>query len=287
MSLRLSRHAVRFLATVALTASAALGAAGQAAAATSSATTACTPAPTDGTVTRALGARSYELHVPQGLTGEQVPLLLSLHGFGADASQQERFTRWSGFADEQGFIVAYPNARGLPGSGAWDPYTQGSPDVAFLRGVVEDISSRWCVEPDRVHVDGWSNGAVMSQRAACEAADTFASVVSYGGGTPTPPGTAACRPTRPISVALFVGQFDFTLLGLGENTQEWLDYDGCAPSPTSTTDPYGTTDRYGCAAGTEVLARVVGETSHNWPSGARGEDQRARMWAFLAAHPRP
>ena len=278
-----SLHAARSAALALVVAVGALAAAAPA----SAATTGCTLEPTAGTVTRALGARSYELHVPPGLTAAEVPLLLSLHGAGSNGSTDERFTGWSAFAGANGFIVAYPNARGMPGSGLWDPYSANSPDVAFLRAVADDVSARWCVDPRRVHVDGWSNGAVMSQRAACDAAGTFASVTSYAGGTPTPPGAAPCSPSRPISAGLFVGQFDFTFGGLAQNTSEWVDRDACSTTPVRTSDPHGTLDTYSCAAGTQVLARVVSNTSHEWPSGAKGEDQRRRMWAFFQANPLP
>ncbi len=247
----------------------------------------CTLEATNGTVTRALGERTYELHVPAGLTGADVPLLVSLHGFGSNGRQDEQFTGWSGYADSHNFIVAYPNGRPSLGFGAWDPYSSTSPDVGFLRQVVADISARWCVNAQRVHADGWSNGAVMSQRLACEAADEFASVTSYGGGTPALGGAFPCNPGRPISVGLFVGQLDFTYAGLAQNTDEWRAYDSCSPTPVRTTDPHGTLDTYSCAAGTQVLARVVSNTSHNWPSGAAGEDQRDRMWAFFQANPLP
>lgn len=247
----------------------------------------CTLDSTGGTVTRSLAGRTYELHVPAGLSGAEVPLLLSLHGFGSTGRQDEQFTGWSGFADTEGFIVAYPNGRPGTGGGAWDPYSPSSPDVAFLRQVADDIAASWCVDARRVHVDGWSNGAVMSQRVACDAANKFASVTSYGGGTPTAGGVAPCRPSRPISVGLFAGQFDFTYAGLSQNTSEWRGYDSCAPTPVRTTDAHGTLDTYSCAAGTRLLSRVVSNTSHNWPSGAKGEDQRSRMWAFFQANPLP
>jgi polyhydroxybutyrate depolymerase len=248
----------------------------------------CSLATTSGTVTKTLGGRSYLVNVPAGLTGPQVPLLLSLHGFGSTGAQVELFTGWTPFAAAHGFIVAYPQARPSQYGGGWDPYSANSADVGFLRDVVADISSTWCVDPRRVHVDGWSNGAVMSQRMACAAADTFASATSYGGGTPTLAGFATpCSPSRPISVGLFAGQWDFTYAGLAQNASEWRAVDGCAPTPTHTTDAYGSTDRYSCAAGTTVLARVVNATSHDWPSGARGEDQRTRMWGFFTANPRP
>ena len=248
----------------------------------------CTLNPSSGTITQSLGDRTYRVNVPPGLAGEHVPLLLSLHGFGGNASQVEQHTGWTPFARANGFIVAYPQGRPSENGGAWDPYSASSADVAFLRDVVSEISARWCVDPARVHLDGWSNGAVMSQRMACAAPDVFASVVSYGGGTPTLGGFATpCRPQRPISVGLFAGQYDFTYLGLAQNAAEWRAVDGCSSQPEPTSDQYGTTERYSCAAGTTVLARVVANTSHNWPFGAQAEDQRNRMWSFLMANPRP
>jgi polyhydroxybutyrate depolymerase len=248
----------------------------------------CSLTPTGGTVQRTLGDRTYNVNVPAGLEGTEVPLLLSLHGFGSTGAQDELFTGWTPFAAAHHFIVAYPQGRPSQYGGAWDPYTANSPDVGFLRNVISDISSRWCVDPRQVHVDGWSNGAVMSQRLACSAPDVIGSATSYGGGTPTLAGFATpCHPSRPISVGLFAGQFDFTYAGLAQNASEWRAVDGCSATPAHSSDAYGSTDTYACAAGTTVLARVVANTSHNWPFGAQAEDQRSRMWAFMLANPRP
>jgi polyhydroxybutyrate depolymerase len=256
--------------------------------ATASATTpGCWLASTNGTVTRTLNARYYQLHVPQGLTGTQVPLLLSLHGAGSNGQEDEHFTGWSTFADAHNFIVAYPDAQGYP-SGVWDPYSQKSADVTFIRQVVGDIASHWCIDPKRIYVDGWSNGAVMSQRVACDAADLVGAATSYGGGDPTAAGTAApCKPSRPISVGLIVGQYDFTYAGLAQDATLWQGTDACSTTPASETDQYGSQSTYSCASGTQLWTRVVSNTSHNWPSGAQGEDQRQRMWAFFQANPLP
>ena len=264
-----------------------LAATGALAASASAATPGCTLTATNGTVTRTLNGRYYQLHVPQGLTGTQVPLLLSLHGAGSNGTEDEYFTGWSQFADAHDFIVAYPDAQGYP-FGVWDPYTPNSADVTFVRQVANDISGSWCVDPQRIYVDGWSNGAVMSQRVACNAADQFAAATSYAGGDPTALGAAApCKPSRPISVGLLAGQEDFTFAGLAQNTNEWSGIDGCSSPPTQESDTYGSTSTYACAAGTEVFSRVVNNTSHNWPFGAQGADQRARMWAFYQANPLP
>ncbi|WP_354700367.1 hypothetical protein DSM112329_00638 [Paraconexibacter sp. AEG42_29] len=264
------------------------GAATRAAPSASAATDGCSLAPTAGTVTRTVGRRSYRVNVPAGLSGPRVPLLLSLHGAGSTGAQDELFTGWTPFAASHPFIVAYPQARGVSFSGLWDPYTPVSTDVADLKAMAADIAAQWCVDPQRIHVDGWSNGAVMSQRVACDGADTFASVTSYAGGTPSLAGLAApCSPSRPIAVGLIAGQFDFTYGGLAQNTDEWTGINDCAATPARSTDAFGTSELYTCAGGVRVLSRVVGLTSHNWPSGARGEDQRSRMWAFFEAHPRP
>jgi len=255
------------------------------ASAAAAATPGCTLTSTNGTVTRTIGTRTYQLHVPQGLTGTQVPLLLSLPGAFSDGSLQESNTGWSTFADANNFIVAYPNEDPAMG-GVWNPYVSNSPDLSFLSSVVDDISAHWCADAHHVHVDGWSNGAVMSQRVACDLAAKFASATSYAGGSPTVSG-APCKPSRPISTFLLAGQLDFTYAGLASNTSEWVGYDGCSATPTHETDTYGTTDSYRCAATTSVMSRTVVNTSHNWPSGAQGQDQRTRMWSFFQANPLP
>src|SRR5436305_5447815 len=113
----------------------------------------------------------------------------------------------------------------------------------------------------------------MSQRAACNAADLFGSATSYAGGDPTAATAAApCRPSRPISVGLIVGQFDFTFAGLAQNTSVWQAADQCSSTPSTQTDQYGSSSTYSCAAATQLWTRVVNNTSHNWPSGAQGDD---------------
>lgn len=238
-----------------------------------------------GTVTRTLGGRMYELHVPAGLTGTQVPLLLSLHGAGSDGYQDELSTGWSQFVDGHNAIVAYPDATG-PQSGVWNPYSSNSPDVTFVRQVAADISATWCIDPSRIYVDGWSNGAVMSERMACDAPDLIAAGTSYAGGDPTIAGTA-CRPSRPISFGVIAGNADFTYSTLAQNGAQWAGWDNCALTTTPSSDAYGSAVRYNnCPNGNQVWVRTVNNTSHNWPSGAQGVDQRNQMWSFYMAHPK-
>jgi poly(3-hydroxybutyrate) depolymerase len=59
--------------------------------------------------TRTVGGRTYELHVPAGLTGTQVPLVVSLHGFSSDGAMHAQQSGWKPFADGHNFIAAFPN----------------------------------------------------------------------------------------------------------------------------------------------------------------------------------
>jgi polyhydroxybutyrate depolymerase len=244
----------------------------------------CTLQPTGGTTTRILGARTYELHVPSGLTRPKVPLLITMHGFTSWGRAHEFNTGWSQYADAHGFIVAYPN--GLANS--WD-FNQGSYDVSFLRSVAADIESTWCVDARRVYASGHSNGAFMAQRLACDAPDVFASVTEYAGGSPEAFGSP-CRPSRGVSVGLFQGDADFVVPpSSGQKARdEWVARDRCSLGPTSQSVSEGVLLRWsGCANGADVIWRTYPGQGHLWPQGRRGDDIRSRMWTFLGAHRRP
>jgi polyhydroxybutyrate depolymerase len=243
----------------------------------------CTLQPTNGTTTRSLGTRTYELHVPAGLKG-RVPLLITMHALTQSGSTHEAESGWSPFADAHRFIVAYPD--GLANS--WD-FQEGSYDVAFLRSVAADIASRWCIDPARMYASGYSDGAHMAQRLACDAEDVFASVTEYAGGSPNVFG-GSCRLSRGVSVGLFQGDADFvvTPAEAEQARDEWIARDRCPPTPIDETVSEGVLQRWTpCADGAEVLWRTYPGQSHAWPQGDRGDDIRSRMWSFLAAHPRP
>ncbi|WP_436499490.1 alpha/beta hydrolase family esterase [Actinokineospora sp. HUAS TT18] len=240
----------------------------------------CGLTPTGGTVTRTIGFRSYNLRVPAGLTAP-APLMLSIHGLGSFPFGQEFATGWSQYADSHKFIVAYPAGN----SNHWN-VDRGSPDIAFLKSVVDRISATYCVDPRRVYAEGGSLGSWMSQRLACDAADTFAAVSGTMGGSPTWWG--ACTPSRPIGVSLFHGESDLLInVGLGKIARdEWAARNSCGPAVVEPV-PNGSAQRYDCSAGVKVTWRSYPGLGHAYPSGADGQDFRDRAWAHLSAHTLP
>ena len=232
-----------------------------------------------------MAGRSYVLHVPAGLTGTQVPLLVTLHGFSNDGEMHAQQTGWRPYADGHNFIVAFPNGNYR----SWNFSQYGTADITFLRNVVADISGTWCVDPHRVHISGHSNGAFMAQRVACDAPDLFASATEYAGGPPDA-FNYPCNPSRGIAVALFHGDADFVVPeAWGAQARDgWVSRLTCNPAPSSEATADGQLLRYtGCRDGVEVLWRTYPNQSHLWPTGARQQDILDRMWAFFNAHPLP
>jgi len=254
------------------------------AAASTAGSAACTLTPTAGTVSRAAAGRAYHVNVPSGLSGSSVPLLLSLHGALQPYSLHERETRWSAVAATRHFIVAYPSAAaGL----VWDA-AQRSGDVTYLREVVEDVSRTWCVDPRRVHVEGFSSGANMSARLACDASAVFASVAAYAGVSPSFTGSP-CEPDRPIAVGLFHSDGDLISLPplAVAHRDEWVRRNGCPATPVPEPGVPVEAAVYGpCRAGVEVVWRVYRGT-HFWPAGDDRTDITDRMLAFFMRNPHP
>lgn len=123
--------------------------------------------------------RTYTLHVPADLA-TPAPLVIVLHGrFGSGASIA-RYTGFDALADEQGFIVAYPDAlegewnyvRRIPG------YPVTHDDAAFLVALVDHLAAQHPVDLSRVYITGFSNGGFMAQRVACEDPARFAAFAS-------------------------------------------------------------------------------------------------------------
>jgi polyhydroxybutyrate depolymerase len=244
--------------------------------------------------------------------------VLNLHGSGSTAAQQEALTGMDTSADQDGFLVAYP--QGLIPSGAgfdWNipgvPLFGGAPvpagaadDVTFLTGLVTDLSGRYCVDSARVFATGLSGGGRMASQLACDASSTFAAVAPVAGlRLPSP-----CPATRPVSVVAFHGTADpvdpygghgqaYWTYSVPTAAQGWATRDGCPGPQTDTGTGYTLTHYGGCASGTTVDLYSIDGEGHEWPGGPHlpssitrvlgpqsdAIDANTAMWSFFSAHP--
>jgi poly(hydroxyalkanoate) depolymerase family esterase len=112
--------------------------------------------------------REYLLYVPASVTrGTRVPLLVMLHGCNQDARSLAGGTRMNAMADEQRFIVLYPQqsvrANPLRCWNWFSPRTRdGGAEAAGIATLVRYVARRYPVDRSRVYVAGMSAGGAMT-----------------------------------------------------------------------------------------------------------------------------
>ena len=146
--------------------------------------------------------RSYYLYVPASVVpATQAPLLVLLHGSGSDGRSMLR--EWTTLADSEGIVLVAPNATSLVG---WRVREDGP---AFLRDVVETVTTQVNVNRRRVYLFGFSAGAVHALTIGAIESEYFAALALYAGSWRDRASFIALNfARRRIPVGLFIGDVD-------------------------------------------------------------------------------
>jgi polyhydroxybutyrate depolymerase len=236
--------------------------------------------------------RSFQLTVPESaLGGGPVPLLLVYHGVLSNGAQIQAVTGFPEKAAEEGFITAAGNGIGQ----SWNAGVCCNPaqaenvdDVGFTRDMVAAIEGEYCVDTTRVYATGFSNGAAMAFRLACEAADLFAAFAPVGGSLALFP----CEPSAPRPVQITNNVPDPVVpFALGEfSFGEFLELNACtAERATAQLAPTAACEiAPACADGATTELCAVEDVGHHWPGGATNPggqfDATDAVWTFLSSH---
>ena len=246
--------------------------------------------------------RTYYIHIPEGLNTEQsVPLVFVLHGFQENGNYARNYTGMDDIADANGFIVVYPDGSGSSGSLSWNAsgccgyaLENNVDEKALVRSIISDVETIVKIDPKRTFATGFSNGALLSYRLACEMSDTFAAVAPAGGVLMYSP----CQPQEPVSlmhvhgindrvVPIDGGGSGIQFPPIKEGLATWAELDGCNGEEQVEQDEVLTHTTYGtCAPGVSVELYVVAGTGHGWPSQYVAPISQT-IWDFFAAHPKP
>jgi polyhydroxybutyrate depolymerase len=259
-----------------------------------------TPPPDDEarvTTTSGGETRSYLRYVPQGYANDApMPLVVDFHGYLNSAQFHSQMSGLAAFGDRHGFITIAPEGRATVRPSQWDVQA-GSPDLAFVGDLLDEVEAQLCVDTNRVYVTGLSNGAMMTSAVACAYADRIAAVAPVA-GLQAP---AGCAPGRAVPAVTFHGTADEYLQydgGLGsqglalpssngdgrsladtgpppgwdvpdvaEATAAWAVRNGC---PADDVDDEAVADdvtrrTFGCAPGAAVELYTVTDGGHTWP----------------------
>ena len=190
---------------------------------------------------------------------------------------------------------------------AGHPGETSEDDVGFLAALVASLSKELGVDPKRVFATGFSNGAAMVYRLACERPELVAAIAPVSGAlSQTIPHVQ--RAARRVPLLSMHGTADTTVpYDSGERAQnvaDWVRRNGCAKQPVVTRAPDvdpsdGATariERYmGCADGADVVRYAIEGGGHTWPgtgpqrpsagNACRDFEAGVVIWEFFAAHP--
>src|SRR6266550_5806760 len=118
--------------------------------------------------------RAYYRYVPATVkAAAPAPLIVMLHGSGRVG--MSLVEKWKDLAKKEGFIIAGPDSLdtrvwGMP---------QDGPD--FLRDLVEELKTKYPINPRRVYLFGHSGGAVFALEMSLYESEYFAAAAIHAG----------------------------------------------------------------------------------------------------------
>jgi polyhydroxybutyrate depolymerase len=270
-----------------------------------------TSADTASTQTLVSGAvtRSYLLYQPASPPAGKPALMIALHAGYSSAAAMESLTGFDGLADKDGFVVAYPEAEnGIWHLGCCDAERESPDDVEFISALIDHLVATANIDPARVYVTGFSVGAGMAYRLACELSSQVVGMGSVGGYEYL---SKPCAPQHPVTIYEIHGTKDYYGGSCGGTTEsdegcgfgdtgyipsvlqlnaQWRGADGCPTTALAST--FGAIAEQTwepCLEGSGVRLDTIENGTHCWPTTTTCGDFDASLafWNFLSSHPRP
>lgn len=249
--------------------------------------------------------RTFLVHVPReprrnriGLT-EPFPLVILLHGSGADGETIRKQSGFDSLADAFHVVSVYPDgATAVFNYGSdWNAGTCcGAPardhidDLGFIRAAIAEVSGHASIDPHRVYVAGFSDGGRMAYYVGCSDAVHIAAIGAVSGSLTDD----HCHPSRPIPVIAIHGTADKDV-GYLEKTMTqprtalgpafssfppalafWAAEDGCQNPVTRRISANVSRTVFRRCSGADVMLYTIAGGQHAWPGGTPDGDDGAR-----------
>ena len=165
---------------------------------------------TTGTIVSSGEKREYLLYVPKSYDRTKpAPLVISLHTSMSWPSSSMAISQWNLVADENGFIVVYPEGTGR-GPKSWvmtgSETPSRMPDVIFISELIDNLEASYNIDKTRIYTNGMSNGGGMAFVLSCTMSDRIAAVGMVSAGLD--PEWSWCTDHRRVPVIAFHGTAD-------------------------------------------------------------------------------
>lgn len=254
--------------------------------------------------------RTFNIYLPPHNNLPEKPLVIVLHGRGANGESMELLTR-NGFnkiADTENFIVVYPDGAGMTwNDGRKDQkaidraHLENIDDVGFISALIDLMIKDYGACRDKVFVTGLSNGAIMAYRLACELSERIAAVAPVDGNIPRT-FCNECRPAKAVSLMAVNNTLDplvpyeggviqsgLTKHDLGkvistaESIRFWVQRNNCNPVPDKEEISFNDSpgglrvskeSYHDGTGGTEVVLVTIHGGGHTWPGGVQYMPER-------------
>lgn len=280
--------------------------------------------PTSGEITIDGKRRTYLVHLPPNYSKEKsLPLVLAFHGGGGNAQNMINMSGFNLKADQENFIVVYPNGSGklenlfltFNAIGCCDyAMEQNIDDVKFVSELIDKVSAEYAVDTKRVYATGFSNGGLISNRLAAEIPEKITAIAPVSGtvfeDSPRPKGKVAVliiHGTKDSAVPYEGGTSSRNIVNKAQSqpfksvaytANYWAKNNNCKDNSTKTNDGKVIREKFvGCDSGNsvEVISIINGE--HAWAGGEKGRNAADapstainatdEIWEFFKRHKKP
>ena len=276
----------------------------------------------EGAFSNAAGSRTYKLFIPSRSQGQQLPLVVMLHGCTQSPDDFAAGTRMNFLAEEQNCFVVYPEQpSGANQAKCWNWFRtgdqrRGGGEPSLIAGITRQIMRDYSIDPKRVYVGGLSAGGAAAAIMGATYADLYAAVgihsgLACGAASDLPTAFVAMRQgngpetirktSSPVPTIVFHGDRDTTVHP--NNGDRILEQSAKATSPTAKVLRGRVPDghAYTRTILTDGGGRVISEhwnihgAGHAWSGGSpagsytdpRGPNATREMLRFFLEHSIP
>lgn len=123
------------------------------------------------------------LYVPESYGGPERPAPMAVVLHGASGQARDALALLRPVAEANGMVLLAPTSRRY----TWDVIVEGyGPDVEEIDGALEEVFARYAVDPARMAVGGFSDGASYALSLGVNNGDLFSDVIAFSPGFMAP-----------------------------------------------------------------------------------------------------